>query len=260
MTMADTSLPLRCPTVEESTLATLAILPRGRAWPANDGGGRYTRLMQWLSTRGPQERLQDQESGFVQTGFFAAIGNLRNQIELRACDLVEEFFCATQSETNDQWMLEYGLPDGCDPFPDLCLKVAAQGGANCEFYSDIAERAGWSIGCSDVVGDCGAQAGCDFAGNAIAGTTRRQMQLLIEVDIAKSPAYIGAFEGLPVAGCAQAGGTLACFPDITALKCLIDRIAQAHVEIIYHVIPPPTYIMIDDDTHLAGPAGALMVA
>jgi hypothetical protein len=30
-------------------------------------------------------------------------------------------------------MAEYGLPDGCDPFPDLCTKVAAIGGTRCEY-------------------------------------------------------------------------------------------------------------------------------
>ena len=116
----------------------LALLPRGRAWSTHDGGPF------------PGDRLYQ---------FWTAVAAVFEYANQRMCDLRREFFCATESETNDAWLADYGLPDDCDPYPDLCAKVAAIGGARCEDYAAIAARAGWDIECIVTTSSCGATAG-----------------------------------------------------------------------------------------------------
>jgi uncharacterized protein YmfQ (DUF2313 family) len=222
----------RCPTFIESFRATCALWPRGRAWPVSDGmtPDNYlawlTALVGW-PTKWP--------TGFVQAGYSAAISAVRYYIETRLCALRLEFWCATKAETNDQWLIEYGLPDPCDPFPDLCTKVAAIGGTRCEYYAEIAARAGWSIECLTIDDDCGTgaglfEAGCSVAGGSIGGAT-----IVIIVHLNESAAYVAPSENGPFAGNLQAGGSLACDPDITALKCILDRVVHAHIVTLYQI-------------------------
>ncbi|NEW96652.1 hypothetical protein [Rhodopseudomonas sp. BR0G17] len=251
--------PLRCPTLEESITATLGLLPRGRAWPARDLG-LFARYWQWLFARPEGVPPASYPAGYVQIGFFAAIGAVRNFVEKRLCDLRLEFWCATQTETRDLWMAEYGLPDACDPFPDLCAKVAALGGATCEYYTEKAAAIGWSISCGVNDEQCGAQAGCAYVGDAITGGVARAARIYIDVSLGDSPAYAGAYFPPPIMGCLYAGDVLACEPDITPLVCLLDRIVQAHIEITYRIIPPPTYIVDESGANLAADDGALLTA
>ncbi|TNY10624.1 hypothetical protein EW662_21980, partial [Escherichia coli] len=69
----------------------------------------------------------------------------------RLCKYVDEFFCKTVNESLDQWIAEYGLDDECDPYGhSLCIKVAAQGGATCDYFVQMAQLSGWSIACEDT--------------------------------------------------------------------------------------------------------------
>lgn len=206
---------MRCPTLDEITEQTLALLPRGRAWRSHRQGPEPTSVL-WQ--------------------FWRSVSELAAWYVERVCALRLEFWCATQSETRDQWMIEYGLPDICDPFPDLCTKVAAIGGTRCEYYAFIASRAGWSIVCETMADSCGAmaglaQAGCASPGGRIGGAT-----IVITVLLNESPAYTGAIEVLPYAGNFQAGAALACDPDITPLKCVLDRVVHAHIVINYQIV------------------------
>lgn len=172
-------------------------------------------------------------TGFVQAGYSAAISAVRHYIETRLCALRLEFWCATKAETNDQWLIEYGLPDPCDPFPDLCTKVAAIGGTRCEYYAEIAARAGWSIACTAIDDDCGTalgdfEIGCASLGGSIGAAT-----VLITVFLNESPAYVAPLESGPFIGNFQIGGSLACDPDITPLKCILDRVVHAHIVTLY---------------------------
>lgn len=96
--------PFTCPSLLDSILATAALLPRGKAWPANDGGITIANFLAWLAGLGSTiPAPADWPAGFVQCGFVAAFGTVRNWIESQFCALKDEFFCATASETLDLW-------------------------------------------------------------------------------------------------------------------------------------------------------------
>lgn len=229
--MAKEPAPFHCPTFVESFLATAALWPRGRAWPINDGGWTASNYLTWLSGLVGLPKIWP--TGFVQAGYTAAIAAVRNYIETRLCALRLEFWCQTHSETHDQWMIEYGLPDPCDPFPDLCTKVAAIGGTRCEYYAEIAARAGWTIECTSLDNDCGATAGCAQVGCDSVGGLSGGSILVILVYLNESPAYVASSENMPFIGNFQVGFSLACEPDISALKCILDRVVHAHIVIQY---------------------------
>jgi hypothetical protein len=253
--------PFACPTFEDSLAATIAIAPRGLAWPVNDGGGTVARFLAWLDGLGGRiPAAEEWPAGYVQAGWFAALAWVRNYIEQRFCDLRLEFWCATESETRDLWLAEYGLPDPCDAFPDLCTKVAALPGARCADYVAVADRLGWEIDCIDVSQSCGAVGDCAVADCAVAADAPPPCQIEILVDIAKSPAFAGRYATMPYADAIQADLPLACFPDIGPLQCVLERIVHAELQITYTVIPPPVYIMADDDTHIADEFGTLLIA
>lgn len=203
---------MRCPGLDEITQQTLALLPRGRAW---------------------RSHRQTPEPSSVLWQYWRSVSELSAFFVERVCALRLQFWCATQSETRDQWMIEYGLPDACDPFPDLCSKVAAIGGTRCEYYAIIAARAGWAIDCGVLNETCGDEAGCGQAGCAQAGGQVGGSILVINVHLDQSPAYTAAAESVPYAGNFGAGGSLACDPDITALQCVLERVVHAHITINY---------------------------
>ncbi|WP_454626967.1 hypothetical protein [Bradyrhizobium cenepequi] len=238
--MAKVQKPFHCPTFLESFLATSALWPRGRAWPVNDGGTTVTNYLTWLA--GLVGLPTSWPTGFVQAGYTAAIAAVRNYIETRLCALRLEFWCATHSETHDQWMIEYGLPDPCDPFPDLCTKVAAIGGTRCEYYAEIAWRVGWKIDCDAYLNYCGAQAGCAQAGCDIVGPMPTQgVYLQINVYLSESPAYLGPTGARPFVGVFEAGQGLDCGPDISALECVLSRVVHAHMNIVWAILEGPVF-------------------
>jgi uncharacterized protein YmfQ (DUF2313 family) len=234
-----------CPTQDEIVPQLLALLPRGRAF------GTHAGLPPAGST------IHD---------FWNAVANVWFWINTRICALKLEFFCATANETLDLWLQEYGLPDGCDPFPGLCAKVAGFGGVTCDYYVALAAAIGWSLSCG---ADCAADAGAIEAGMAV-GPSWPPGVFPVVIDLAASPAA-GAPPGLnagcieagmtpsciapsavyaagcieagmppdclavcqPEAGCASAGEAwLACF-DVAGLDCLLARAAPAHAMIRY---------------------------
>lgn len=198
-----------CGDVDAMTAQTLALLPRGRAWQTDESGPA---------------------PGSVLYGYWRSVAEAFAFINGRLCALHNEFFCATRSETDPEWMLEYGLPDDCDPFADVCVKVAATGGATCDYLTWVAARAGWAISCNDP---CGAEAGCAEAGCAPAGLGAPAGTLIITIHAGESPAYIPS-DGAAEAGCVEAGQPNRCDPT-EPLQCLIERIAQAHLHIIYYI-------------------------
>lgn len=224
----------RCPTRLQVFRQLLMLLPRGRAWQTGDPAGQaYTLTMA--------------QAGFAQTGmfqtldrklsvlhaFWSAVADYFYQLTQLLCAVRLEFWCATQSQTNDLWLAEYGLPDACDPFPDLCAKVAALGGTRCEYFSAIAARAGWSIDCDNVFSAICAMAGAYQAGQIGVGGEGGAATIRVTVHLNESVAYLGRLESQPLAGAFQAGKLLTCPPDIGALICLLDRVVPAHVTVIY---------------------------
>jgi len=187
------SLPAQppvCPSTDDLLPQVLALLPQGRAWQSREGGPR---------------------PGSVMYGYFRAIADVFAQASRRLCDLRLEFFCASRAETDDLWQAEYGLPDACDAFQDVCAKVAAIGGTRCEYFAEVALRSGWVISC-----------------------TEGPATLTITVDMEASPAFVPATVPQPLYGHYVMGNPLGCDPaSVEGLKCLLERIVHAHIAVTY---------------------------
>jgi hypothetical protein len=258
--------PLQCPTLEQSIAATAMLLPRGKAWPANDRA-MLPNFLAWLADLVGIPAPAAWPPGYVQMGFVAAVGAVRNYLEAQLCALRLEFWCATETQTNDEWMAEYGLPDDCDPFPDLCAKVAALGGRRCELYQELCAANGWIIDClaepaclgvgypalpqtafqsnafqdnafqqGDTSGPLtpnGAFAGCIAASNILVGGSASACEIEIIVYTEDSPSYQGGAQTPFLASRIFAGMPISCPPDIVPLQCLMERIAPAHVIVNY---------------------------
>lgn len=200
-----------CPTQAEIVPQLLALLPRGRAWSTHEGAPQPNTTI-WK--------------------YWNALAAVWAFVNKRICDLRLEFFCFSANETLDLWNQEYGLPDGCDPFPNLCAKVAALGGATCAYYATIAATLGWSILCPSATA-CSLPAGCIEAAMVVGGG-ETPGNLHVFVDLENSPAFVGSAQTLgPVAGFLEAGMPVYCGPDLTALDCLLQRIVHAEVQIVY---------------------------
>lgn len=185
---------LYCPSHDEITGEALKLLPRGRAWRSREGGPETTSTLY---------------------KFWRAVAFVYAYLTSRLCALRLEFWCATMSETEDQWMKEYGLPDYCEPFPDLCVKVAALGGTRCEYYTEMAARFGWNIVCDDP---CGSKTGCFKTGPGTKPGQRSGPNVIImNVMTLSSPAY-------------------ATDTGLVGLNCLLRRIMHAENDIKYVVV------------------------
>lgn len=228
----------RCPTTDDLVPQLVALLPTGRAWNKTPGTTIWK--------------------------FWRAVAAVFADLEARICALRKEFWCQTLSETRDEWLFEYGLPDTCDPFPDLCTKVKALGGTTCEYYAAIAAAIGWSVTCV-TTGNCGSRASGTYAGNMMAGASAPRALIVLDVDLGSSPAYTASYLNPPMASLLRAGQPLACAPDVTALRCVLERIIPAHCNLVLNVIPPPVYWMVSKgatsatDVHFIGDDGALLL-
>lgn len=195
-----------CPDVDQVTDELMALLPQGRAWdPAAP----------------------------VRRAFWKGAAIAFQAMEARICALREEFFCATALVTADMWAADYGLPDACDPFPDVCAKVAAMGATRCDYFADVAARAGWSIECIDDIGDCGGMVGAFVTGADYTGGYMQPTELRLVVNIAGSPALAAYAGRTDYAGLMGMGEALSCDPDISGLECIMARIVPAHVQVTY---------------------------
>lgn len=117
-----------CPRTTDDVLpSVLGSLPLGPAWDA----GRI--------------------DGSVQNKFWRSYASVLAYTYGRLCDYMDEFYCSTVKESYDQWAEEYGLNNDCDIYGgDLCLKVTSIGGQNCDYFVEVARRAGWVITCENV--------------------------------------------------------------------------------------------------------------
>lgn len=236
--------PWRCPTASEVLASAMQLLPRGRAWQSTEGGPKPGVVQAFDSPAFDAEAFQTKSrKPSVLMEFWQAVAQAFTFVNQRLCDLRLEFWCATHKETHDLWMLEYGLPDACDPFPDLCTKVAAIGGTRCDYYAMIAARAGWAISCETDIG-CGARPGCSsaLAGRAMAGKTRYASRLRVFIDLDNSPAFTGgALTTRPLVGRFRSGRRMTCVEtisdiNITPLECIMARVVHAEIQIVYEVI------------------------
>lgn len=193
-----------------------ALRPRGDAW--RNGG-------------------HDGLEGSVMAGYFAAKGEVFGPVERRACALIDEFFCSSAVETLDLWALEYGVPDGCDPFAEVCEKVNAVGDSTPAYVEAAALRRGWSIAIGQefiTVVEDGAM-GMGLMGTMLMageqGVTWR-----IVIDLSASPSYTAPAGIEPLLGLMLMGDGFDCPPGFDGLVCLVRRIAPAHADLIFETM------------------------
>jgi uncharacterized protein YmfQ (DUF2313 family) len=179
----------------------------------------------------------DQLDGSVMGDVLAGAAEGFAATNARLCALVEEFFCSTARETRDIWAAEYGMPDPCDPFADLCEKVNAVGDSTTGYVKAAAARRGWAIEIREewTVRAEVARAGMARAGAAICGSATG-ITWFIAIDSAASSAFLSPRFKVARAGRMRSGRGLACPPDIEPLKCLIRRISPAHADLVFSVI------------------------
>lgn len=227
-------MTFHCPTLEQITAATLALLPRGRAWQTNEGGPQPGYDVAFAPTAFQDDAFATKGAQIsVLWQYWRSYAVVVHYLTQRLCALREEFWCQTVAETRDEWMTEYGLPDACDPFPDLCTKVSAIGGTRCEYYAEIAARLGWGIECLDTIIHCGSLAGRGLAGKAKSGSAMTAAKLRVLVHLQSSTAYHAGRNVRPLAGRLRAGRRMSCGPDISPLECLMSRVVHAEIEIVY---------------------------
>ena len=204
---------MECLSAADWTDVLGALRPRGEAWRngASDGltGSDMGRTLAGCAT------------GFAET-------------DARLCQLVDEFFCSTAVQTVDLWMLEYGLPDGCDPFADVCDKANAVGDSATAYAIAAALRRGWVI---TITEEFTVNAETMRCGIARCGTARFGAQTgvtwFIGVDRQASPAFVSPrFKPFQM-GIGRFGRALACPASIDSLVCLIRRICPAHADYVY---------------------------
>ncbi len=205
-----------CPTDADVASALAALRPRGDAW--RNGGF-------------------DGLQGSTMVRFFSALGVGMGPTHRRFCALTDEFFCSSAFETIDLWKLEYGVPDGCDPYADVCEKVNAVGDTTTAYAIAAAASRGWSIGIAEEwitnVEDC--TVGLGLMGTAIFGA-ENGVKWIVTIDLTASIAFTVKAGVEPLFGLMLAGDTFDCPPDIEPLKCLIRRIAPAHADLEFLTI------------------------
>jgi hypothetical protein len=232
--------PFTCPpTLDEVTDATLKLLPRGRAWQTHEGLPPRT-LESAFNPQAfnPEAFSATDDAGAGIWQWFRVLAVMLDFLYVRICALRLEFWCRSIVETRDDWMKEYGLPDECDPFPDLCIKVAAIGGTRCEYYAEVAARAGWSINCEELISSCGSKIGCgsSLMGRMRFGTTLGRATLRIVVYVDESLAFQPTQRFLPpLTGRMRMGRRFSCGPNLLPLQCLLSRVIHAEIFTIYEV-------------------------
>jgi uncharacterized protein YmfQ (DUF2313 family) len=214
----------------------LPLLPRGDAWQSDEPPGQVF-TVSWaqrgLFQSGVVQALRRKPSVLHQ--FWAGVAEVFAHVYARVAALAAEFFCATANETLDLWNQEYGLPDACDPAPNLCAKVAISGGTQCSYFQEVAANAGWDITCESPPANVCAMTGIAATGGVFTGGAAGVSSILVFVDLAVSSAYQGSIQTQPLTGIYLTGLPVACAPDITGLTCILDRIVPAHVQVAYDV-------------------------
>lgn len=212
-----------CPDAAATIDATLALLPRGRAWQEPSGGPL---------------------AGSVMHGFFAGIGEGLHPIYARGCDLEREIFCSTAVETADTWDVEFGFPDVCLP-ADRCGRFRPSSGTTCERLVAAAEAVGFVVACTLPCARV-ERAGTARAGNGCGVGGLTASTIIVEIDLDASPGWDG--QRRPRAGSARAGCASLCDPDLDGLACALDRIAPAHTLLVYRFAAEVPLRVTEDGT------------
>lgn len=202
----------------EAYQAQLAgLLPRGRAWPREEGA-TLMRLMQ-----GEADELA--------------------RIDGRTSDLFEEADPRSALELLDQWEAVAGLPDNCIAAPDsiaerraaIQSRITGIGGQTRDYFVGLAATVGFAITIDEFHPfRIGTRVGQRLYNEAWAHTWRVNVQ----------PAAIDAGLGLTIryfrVGSSAVGERLVGFGSLD-LECIIRRAAPAHTQVLfaYDIEPEP---------------------
>lgn len=201
---APTQGPVPCPTTTDQVLDKLRrILPRGIAW---------------ISVFDPRS---------VMYGYFRAISATYCWFTNECCLALNEFFCATRNWLDEDYHLEFGLPDPCTCNNDPCLRPPET--ARCVDLVAWAALFGWGLRCPTDIYYSSAL--CAVSGCASCEQVVMPATMTIEVSNSGSPVYAPGEQsasGLAATGCTDC----ACFTvgcgTIASLHCLIDTFLPAH--------------------------------
>ena len=219
---AGPSDPVPCPTFEMLLEMICVLPPRGDAWQTNEDIANFD----------PDTQLRDMT---VQQQYWAAIAQFFAWVYEEICKLDPEFWCATADKFLPEWQADYGFPDKCEAFDNLCEKVHAVGGSRCEDYVAMAASRGWVIECGKCTPWVGASpvADCAIADCAhLCGCDESEMHFRILVD--QSPSFTAVTP--MVADCAIADCTPPCVPADDHLICLLERAKPAHARFRYQIV------------------------
>jgi uncharacterized protein YmfQ (DUF2313 family) len=193
-----------------------ALLPRGRAWPREEG----STLMRLLHAEADELA----------------------RVDARLSDLFEETDVRSTLELLGDWERVAGLPDACTPAPDsiaerrtaLLSRLTSQGGQSRAYFIELAATLGFAITIDEFRPFvAGSYAGDDICGEDWAHAWRVNVL----------PPAIDTGEGFTVTYlCAggNAGDYLAGYGSLD-LECIINRAKPAHTTVLfsYPVEPEP---------------------
>lgn len=207
----------RCPDQWSLFYSIMQLLPRGRAWQTHEEAGKT--------------ELEDLT--ILERYWFAFAGILAFWMQ-SACALSKEFFCHDMTLTDAEWQKDFGIPDQCSPWLDVCEKMTWQGEGRCDYFAEIAFELGWKIECNNCdsprpMPDC-MQPDCMM----ICDDDCDNNMLVVTVITAQSPAFTGMLKPMP--DCIQPDCISLCEPDVNEVHCLLEQYAPAHLEIIYNVV------------------------
>ncbi|PHQ72407.1 MAG: hypothetical protein COB93_00250 [Sneathiella sp.] len=209
----DTRRPYKCPDREDLFRAFIMLLPRGRAWQTHDDG--VPRDQSWLQR------------------YWWAVAGESVVLWQSICSMTDQYFCDTVTYMRDELLADYGLPDECDPYGDICTRIAAYGDYGCEHWTAIAAAHGWDIVCSTFEQSCCGQAGHARAGYMECNSSPSWLnsQINITINIATSTAYDDDPCLTNCVGYATTGWARACEISPDSLICLLEKTVPAHVQL-----------------------------
>jgi len=214
MTECSTDLTTyRCPiTVDEVMEIICALLPQGFAWDAVDDPDtvmhKYWRVMarQWV------------------------------EFHARTCQLLEERYCDTASETLDDWRRNFIPELSCLDEIDLCSRIQNIPRDSCEYYTALAASLGYEIECSlGGIQDCddctsGGMGNMRFGHGTFCAVQSVFLNIVLLVPGAQTPVC----EGIAIFNQTGMGCDSACPPQAPVpedLVCALEESAPAHIPI-----------------------------
>lgn len=190
-------------TLEQYLRHLQALMPRGRAWPTEDGAA----LTQLLA------------------GFSGGLSRNHN----RAVDLIDEADPRTTIELLGEWERICGLPDGCSASGAATLaerrdavvaKITGRGGQSRQYFIDLAGALGYAVSITEH--------GPFLAGISTAGDPVNIEAWRFVFTVHAATATVRDFR----AGASAAGEPLRTWGN-TALECAITANKPAHTNVIF---------------------------